>query len=65
MKISYPNDECKDKYENTCSSLCKEYLHVPLEIQIEAGKNKLFNGSKFGKGRYKPKAIGENNLLKV
>lgn len=43
-------DNCKSEYENTCSSLCKEYLHMPIEKQIEAGKNKIFNGSKFGKG---------------
>ena len=58
-------DNCKSEYENTCSSLCKEYLHMPIEKQIEAGKNKIFNGSKFGKGRYNPKVVGENNLLKA
>lgn len=58
-------EACRQEYENACSSLCKEYLHMPLEKQIEAGKNKIFNGSKFGKGRYNPKTVGENNLLKA
>lgn len=58
-------DSCKNEFENTCSSLCQEYLHKPLEEQIEAGKNKIFNGSKFGKGRYNPKTVGKNNLLKA
>lgn len=58
-------ETCRQEYENTCSTLCKEYLHMPIEKQIEAGKNKIFNGSKFGKGRYNPKTVGENNLLKA
>ena len=58
-------DSCKTEFENTCSTLCREYLHKPLEEQIEAGKNKIFNGSRFGKGRYNPKTVGENNILKA
>ena len=58
-------DSCKTEFENTCSPLCREYLHKPLEEQIEAGKNKIFNGSRFGKGRYNPKTVGENNILKA
>lgn len=46
---------CGEKYEHTCSTLCQEYLHRSPEEQKEAGRNLLFNGSRFGKGRYNPK----------
>jgi UPF0176 protein len=45
---------CGEKYEHTCSDLCKEYLHRSPEEQLEAGRQLLFNGSRFGKGRYNP-----------
>ncbi|HQW12941.1 MAG TPA: rhodanese-related sulfurtransferase [Saprospiraceae bacterium] len=47
--------ECAELYENTCSKLCQEYIHNSAEEQKEAGKNKIFNGSRFGKKRYNPK----------
>lgn len=55
--------DCRNKYENTCSPLCQEYLHRPHEEQVKAGKALLFNGSKFGKGRYNPNQVGNKDLL--
>lgn len=49
---------CAEKHEGTCSELCQSYIHKPLEEQKEAGRQKLFNGSKFGKGRYNPNKPG-------
>ena len=46
--------DCATKHEGCCSSLCQSYIHRSPEEQKEAGKEKLFNGSKFGKGRYNP-----------
>jgi len=57
-------EACRQKYEGCCSPLCKDYLHKPQEERLAAGKAGIFNGSKFGKGRYNPKQIGKNELLK-
>ncbi len=44
---------CAQKMEHTCSDKCQEFNHKPLE-EREALKGKMtFNGTKFGKGRYK------------
>jgi len=45
--------DCAAKYEQTCSVKCKEFNQLPDE-QRKALKTKTeFNGTKFGKGRYK------------
>jgi UPF0176 protein len=44
-------DECKEKYENTCSKECLDFIHLPAEEQkklrsgIDKGRN-VFNKSK-------------------
>lgn len=58
-------DACREKYENTCSPLCHDYLHRPQEERIAAGKAGIFNGSKFGKGRYNPNHVEKKDLLKA
>lgn len=54
-------ESCSQEYEATCSTRCKDFNHLP-----EEEKNKLrgvveFNGTKFGKGRYK--AHNKNEVL--
>jgi len=45
--------DCAETYENTCSIKCKEFNQLP-EAKREALKSTTeFNGTKFGKGRYK------------
>lgn len=44
---------CKEKHENTCSVKCKEFIQLSDEEQAEQKLNTEFNGTKFGKGRYK------------
>lgn len=46
-------DECAEKYEHTCSDECKEFNHLAEEERITLRKTAVFNGTKFGKGRYK------------
>ncbi|MCO6461183.1 MAG: rhodanese-related sulfurtransferase [Saprospiraceae bacterium] len=58
-------DDCREKYENTCSPLCQEYLHKPYEEQKAAGKAMIFNGSKFGKSRYNPNRVDKKDTLRV
>jgi UPF0176 protein len=46
-------DECAQKYDDCCSKLCADFTLLPEEEQ-EKLKGKIeFNGTKFGKGRYK------------
>ena len=46
-------EECASKYDACCSVKCKEFILLPEEDQ-NALKGKVeFNGTKFGKGRYK------------
>ncbi len=44
---------CAEKYEACCSTKCKDFNQLSLEEQKEKRKTTTFNGSKFGKGRYK------------
>lgn len=53
--------ECASDYNHTCSDKCREYLTLP-ETEKEALHGKIvFNGTAFGKGRYK--ANHKNNPL--
>lgn len=46
-------EECAAKYHSCCSQQCADFVQLPAEEQ-EALKGKLeFNGTKFGKGRYR------------
>ncbi len=47
-------EECKSKYENTCSRECQDFIHLPEEVQnkrrsgIDKGRN-VFNKSRMAK----------------
>jgi UPF0176 protein len=45
--------ECAAQYENCCSKKCADFTHISLEEQKELRKTAVFNGTRFGKGRYK------------
>ena len=44
---------CAEKYSNCCSEKCQDFNTLSEEEQIARRKTEVFNGSKFGKGRYK------------
>jgi UPF0176 protein len=44
---------CWTEYEGCCSIKCKDFNKLPEEEKIELRKTMEFNGTKFGKGRYK------------
>ncbi len=46
-------ESCASKYEDTCSIKCKEFNTLPIESQESLRPKVSFNGTKFGKGRYK------------
>jgi UPF0176 protein len=46
-------DECAVKFDHCCSEKCSDFHHLPMEEQIEKRKTEEFNGTRFGKGRYK------------
>lgn len=55
-------DNCKDKYDGCCSTTCSDFIKLPGEERVELRKTMEFNGTKFGKGRYK--AAREHDLVK-
>lgn len=50
---------CKEKYETTCSDKCKEFNRLPVEERDRLKVTMEFNGTKFGKGRYKAHRKGD------
>ena len=44
---------CAEKYDASCSVKCAEFIKLPEEEREERKKQEEFNGTKFGKGRYK------------
>jgi UPF0176 protein len=44
---------CSEKYNHCCSSKCKDFNDLPLEEKASLIGVEEFNGTKFGKGRYK------------
>ena len=45
--------KCAERYQNCCSGLCSDFMALPEEERELAKDNLTFNGSKFGKGRYR------------
>lgn len=46
-------EECAAKYNQCCSRKCSDFIQLPEEQQEELRGKIAFNGTKFGKGRYK------------
>ena len=54
--------KCAENLSGTCSDKCKSFLELPEEEQARLRPQTEFNGTKFGKGRYKahhPKSLGK------
>lgn len=52
---------CRDKNKGCCSEKCKDFIALPEEQQAQLRKTEEFNGTRFGKGRYK--AHRKNEVL--
>lgn len=46
-------ESCGSEYNHTCSTKCKDFLELDPEEQFRLKPTVQFNGTKFGKGRYK------------
>ncbi|MEM6316774.1 MAG: rhodanese-related sulfurtransferase [Bacteroidota bacterium] len=46
-------ESCAAKYNSCCSNKCSDFLKLPESKQLALRKTMVFNGTKFGKGRYK------------
>jgi UPF0176 protein len=46
-------EECAATYEDCCSSKCRDFKQLSAEEQLILRKTEEFNGTRFGKGRYK------------
>ncbi|MEM0993043.1 MAG: rhodanese-related sulfurtransferase [Bacteroidota bacterium] len=44
---------CAEKYQHCCSNKCADFNQLPAEARMKLRKTMVFNGTKFGKGRYK------------
>lgn len=56
-------DACAEKYDHCCSDKCKDFSHLPEEQRAELRPIMEFNGTKFGKGRYKALKKDEQLVL--
>lgn len=46
-------EECATAHHNCCSAECADFIELPEEEQLRLRPTAVFNGTKFGKGRYK------------
>ncbi len=46
-------ENCAEKYDNCCSQKCSDFSKLPEEQRKVLRKTEEFNGTRFGKGRYK------------
>jgi UPF0176 protein len=44
---------CAEKFSGCCAQTCTDFIQLPEAEQKELRKTAVFNGTKFGKGRYK------------
>lgn len=54
-------DDCAKEYENCCSGKCKDFNHLDESERKSLRKTEVFNGTRFGKGRYK--AFNKEHVL--
>lgn len=46
-------DDCAEKFDSCCSDKCKDFNKLPEDQRESLRKTMTFNGTRFGKGRYK------------
>ncbi len=45
--------DCAAQFKGCCSTKCSDFIQLPTEQQLTLRKTEVFNGTRFGKGRYK------------
>lgn len=55
--------ECASKFNQSCSRKCSDFIQLPKEQQVILRKTEEFNGTRFGKGRYKAHKSKEGTLV--
>ena len=55
-------DNCGTKYDKCCSQKCKDFIQLPIEEQAKRKGFETFNGTKFGKGRYKAHHMNDGKI---
>jgi UPF0176 protein len=55
-------DTCSQKFDHCCSVKCADFNKLPEEERTQLKKVATFNGTKFGKGRYKAHRQGAIDL---
>ena len=56
-------NECAAKYEKCCSQKCTDFKKLPEREKMKLSGKIEFNGTKFGKGRYKAHKKGEGLIV--
>ncbi|MCB0569324.1 MAG: rhodanese-related sulfurtransferase [Phaeodactylibacter sp.] len=56
-------EACAETYHQCCSRKCSDYIQLPEEVQEALRGKAVFNGTKFGKGRYKALRKDESLVL--
>jgi len=56
-------ESCAEKMQHCCSQKCTDFIQLPKEDQLKLRKTEQFNGTKFGKGRYKAFRANDETLL--
>lgn len=56
-------EDCASKYETCCSDDCHDFIQLPEEERMVLRKTRIFNGTKFGKNRYKAYRKSEGEAL--
>lgn len=56
-------ESCAEKYHACCSTKCSDFSQLPKDVQKKRRKDLKFNGTKFGKGRYKAFKQEDGKLL--
>jgi predicted nucleic acid-binding Zn ribbon protein len=46
--------KCAEKYHQSCSPQCADFLQLPEKERFEKRKTMIFKGSVAGKGRFNP-----------
>jgi UPF0176 protein len=46
-------EDCAARYGHCCSEECRDFLALPEEERLRLRPTMTFNGTRFGKGRYK------------
>lgn len=55
--------ECAEQYHQCCSEKCRDYIQLPEAEQLKLRPTMQFNGTKFGKGRYKAFRAKKDTLI--